>query len=210
MKPQSQIEISAQAWECTSCGGRDPKSCSCNSTAIMVALREAAEKHATRNEAQRKLMRERRALANAPVENIKESGGEVKVCKHCAGDHASRDCDFDGPQFEEVKTDPILKVRNLARESASDARAAQDFLKDIPAPDKAFDDEARERVRDVAETWQAIAEQIGAGSGTEASADARREPTQAEILAGILLLWNAASETTRERILERIGNLINR
>lgn len=150
------MERPAKAYSCDACGSRDPHCKAC------AKAREAAAKYTKRNEAQRKLMRERRALANAPVENIGESRGEVKVCKYCDGDHASRDCDFDGPQFEEVKTDPRLKVRNLARESASDARAAQGFLKDIPAPDKAFDDEARARVRDAAETWQAVAEQIGA------------------------------------------------
>ena len=39
-----QIVQSAQVWECTSCGSRDNKSCSCNSTAIMVKLMEEAEK----------------------------------------------------------------------------------------------------------------------------------------------------------------------
>jgi hypothetical protein len=77
MKLNSQIEISAQVWECTSCGGRDPKSCSCNSTAIMVKLREAAEKHAAHKEVDRQYQRRKRAAStDAPVENTKESGNE--------------------------------------------------------------------------------------------------------------------------------------
>jgi len=73
--PSTQIEISAQAWECQACGGRDPKSCSCNSTAIMVALREAADKHAAHKEADRQYQRRKRAAStDAPVEKTKESG----------------------------------------------------------------------------------------------------------------------------------------
>jgi hypothetical protein len=82
MKPQSQIEISAQVWECTSCGGRDPKSCGCNSTAIMVALREAADKHANRKEIERQRIRRKRAdVGNADVENTKESDNGSAVEK---------------------------------------------------------------------------------------------------------------------------------
>jgi hypothetical protein len=80
MKPQSQIEISAQVWEYQACGGRDPKSCGCNSTAIMVALREAAEKHAAHKEVDRQYQRRKRAAStDAPVKNTKESGNGTVV-----------------------------------------------------------------------------------------------------------------------------------
>jgi hypothetical protein len=74
IKPSTQIEISAQVWECQACGGRDSKSCSCNSTAIMVALRSDAAKYADQKEAARqKKARQRAASRDTSVENTKES-----------------------------------------------------------------------------------------------------------------------------------------
>jgi hypothetical protein len=109
MMPQTQIEISAQAWECTACGGRDAKSCSCNSTAIMVALRNAADKHADRNERERQRLREKRAaVGNAPVDNVKEFSLEDK-----AGDLAA---EVAAP--EEIKSnlfDTIERQKAVAR-----------------------------------------------------------------------------------------------
>jgi len=68
-----QIVQSAQVWECTSCGSRDNKSCSCNSTAIMVKLMEKAEKYAAKAERHRVAERDRqRASRQRPVETTKE------------------------------------------------------------------------------------------------------------------------------------------
>jgi len=68
-----QIVQSAQVWECTSCGTRDNKSCSCNSTAIMVKLMEKAEKYAAKAERHRVAERDRqRASRQRPVETTKE------------------------------------------------------------------------------------------------------------------------------------------
>jgi hypothetical protein len=66
-----QIVQSAQVWECTSCGSRDNKSCSCNSTAIMVKLLEDKAKQRERDR-QKKIRKRASVPGDADLENTKE------------------------------------------------------------------------------------------------------------------------------------------
>ena len=66
-----QIVQSAQVWECTSCGSRDNKSCSCNSTAIMVKLMEDKAKQRERDR-QKKIRKRASVPGDADLETTKE------------------------------------------------------------------------------------------------------------------------------------------
>src|SRR5262245_51974889 len=63
MRPQTQIEISAQVWVCDACGSHDHKSCGCNSPAHMEKV---LEKRAKDRERQRR-HREKPNESNDPV-----------------------------------------------------------------------------------------------------------------------------------------------
>jgi hypothetical protein len=115
-----QIERPAKAYSCDACGSRDPHCKAC------AKAREAAAKHMARNEAQRKLMRERRALANAPVENIEDFDSPKEYEEMLYGDilgHHARP-----PRG----TPPEMKIRGfLYRAKESKNAANLDWIKGV-------------------------------------------------------------------------------
>jgi hypothetical protein len=124
----AQIVQSAQAWECTSCGGRDPKSCSCNSTAIMVALREAAEKHEARREADRqRKRRDREMSADADVGNVEELAADEQPPPYHAPETRAAQPD---PREREIEKAATAAAHRLIERAPDIAREIHEFTDD--------------------------------------------------------------------------------
>lgn len=96
----AQIVQSAQVWVCDTCGGHDNKSCGCNSSAHMEAMKAAAAKHADRNERERQRIKAKRAAAvgNADIENIEQS--------------PQASADAMRARFAEMEDDPAAEAEN--------------------------------------------------------------------------------------------------
>jgi hypothetical protein len=70
-----QIVHSAQVWVCNDCGGHDPKSCGCNSTAHMekMAAKKEANRQAARRSYEKAKQNQQPSHNETNVENIEES-----------------------------------------------------------------------------------------------------------------------------------------
>src|SRR5262245_34751638 len=85
MRPQTQIEISAQVWVCDACGSQDHKSCGCNSPAHMERLLEQKERHrqaARRNREkaqQNQTPHDNHAVIDFPIELQPEASADQDV-----------------------------------------------------------------------------------------------------------------------------------
>jgi hypothetical protein len=191
-----QMERPAKAYSCDACGSRDPHCKAC------AKAREAAEKlenklaqdrkRANAYNDRKRLSRERNA------ENIEELPLTPEQWEE--GGFLNDSAEFAAPPSG---TNTVLKIRGFLFRAKESVSAANLIWINGVQPTK----EMRDAADAVIEAWQAVAEQIGAGRPAEYAESEGTEPTQNEILADIFLLLNAASETTREKVLQKVAEL---
>lgn len=161
----TQIEISTQDWVCNGCGGRDHKSCSCNSTAHAedAAAKRQAHRIAARASKQRKAQQNQDSVDNQPtVETIEELGTGVRKWVEGAADYPP---DYQSPWAAHGKSAPWDETDDLP-EKVQQSNKANVFRMNCYASvqvahfDGPVDDTIIKACHDAAQAWAALLTQL--------------------------------------------------
>lgn len=145
------IAISKQEWVCDACGGRDHKSCSCNSPAHAEAMAAKKEAHRQAMRAHREKTKEKQRSRDyhAPVDNITEF-----PTRQFESDEDDTGPDY-GPQTTGINP-PAARYRGHISRALEAVRLARfDDLTGIT-----IDDDLRTAVQKAADAWSELLNQL--------------------------------------------------